>query len=98
MARGLPKYAARRDSNEPEIIAVFESAGATVRRLNMPDLGDLLVGLYHPVFDMRLNLLVEVKTLKGKLRANQAEFHEQWEGQIDVARTMEDALRLAGRL
>jgi len=43
------------------------------------------------------NLLCEIKSETGKLNEAQQRFHRGWRGQVAVARTVEDALRLAGK-
>lgn len=87
----LPRYAANRDANEPEIVAALEAAGATVRRLSMPGVPDLLVGIDG------LNFLIEVKSATGKLNAEQFDFFETWNGQVDMVRTVEEALKVIGK-
>lgn len=83
---GLRRYANKRDEVEPSIIAALEALGCRVYRLDKPV--DLLVshrGTIH---------LVEVKTRKGKLTADQQAFAQHWP--IRVLRSVEDAVALAG--
>lgn len=42
------------------------------------------------------NKLIEVKTLTGKLTPDQKLFHPCWNGQLDIARTIDEALRIVG--
>lgn len=76
----------RRDQNEREIVQALELAGATVVRLSAGDIPDLLVGF------MGVNLLMEVKSAKGKLRPGQEKFFEDWCGNACVVRTVDEAL------
>lgn len=87
----LRRTAAKRDSNEPEIIQALKAAGCTVVRLSAVGCPDLLVGIDG------LNFLIEVKEPKGKLTEDQVEFHEDWRGQVAIVRTIEEALEIIGR-
>jgi hypothetical protein len=75
-----------RDANEPEIIAAFQAAGASVVKIH--EYADLLIG-YQGV-----TLLVEVKTLTGKFKPRQLDFQRDWRGQYWVVRSVEAALEL----
>lgn len=75
------------DANHQAIRAGLEAVGATVDP-KCP--GDLLVGFRG------VNYLLEVKTVKGKLRASQERFRAAWKGQYAVVRTMDEALRSIG--
>jgi hypothetical protein len=55
---------------------------------------DLLVA--HP--KAFANVMLEVKTAKGKLNIGQIEWHRRWCGPVFVVRTLEDALRAVGLL
>lgn len=87
----LPKFAARRDANESEIIEALTRAGASVVQLSVKDVCDLLVGFEG------VNYLLEVKTEKGSLSDGQFAFFESWDGQCAVVRSVEDALKVIGR-
>lgn len=85
----MPKrsgFANRRDANEPEVIDALEKIGCSVHQLDQPL--DLLVG-YRGI-----NYLIEVKTDKGKLTKGQAEFLPDWNGQLCVVRTPEQAINV----
>lgn len=69
----LNRHAKRRDANEPEIIKLFESMGASVYPMDRPV--DLLVGY------MGRTAVVEVKMPKGKQTPNQVDFFASWKGQ-----------------
>jgi hypothetical protein len=85
------RRAAKVDANQPEIVAALRAAGLSVAPLHFVGRGfpDLLVGSYGE------NILLELKTAKGKLTPDEAKWHEQWRGQVAIARTIADALRLA---
>lgn len=76
----------RRDSNELEIVKALKKAGCSVIRMDTPC--DLLVGLRNK------NYLIEIKTINGKILGSQEEFKNEWNGQISIARTIEDAYRI----
>jgi len=82
---GLRRFANKRDANEAGIIAALEALGCLVHRMDKPV--DLLVLHRGRV------MLVEVKTRKGKLTADQETFSEAWP--IHVLRSVEDAIALA---
>ena len=82
-------FSVKRDANEPEIVDALEKVGATVRRMNW---ADLLVGFRG------VNYVIEVKTEKGKLTDNQIVDFPAWRGQVDVARTKTEALKLIGAI
>lgn len=86
-----PKYAARRDSNEKEIVQALRDLGASVTYLNLPNAPDLLVGYNFETY------LFEIKEKKGKLREGQIEWSKQWRGKPTlVVRCLEDALKELG--
>ena len=75
--------ASKRDANEPEIVLVFRSMGATVQKLNETGCPDLLIG-----FRGR-NRLVEVKDggkppSERQLTEDQAEWIDNWNGEVRV--------------
>lgn len=89
----LPKYAARRDKNETDIVkALRDVPGLSVVPLSAKDVPDLLIGYQDK------NFLIELKNKKGlnKLQEGQAEFLENWKGQVAVAHSLEDILDILG--
>ena len=80
----------RRDTNQEAIVYVFEKMGAAVFQLDQVGNGlpDLLVGVNG------FNLLVEVKSAKGKLTAAQHIFFDEWHGQKIIIRTIDEAITL----
>lgn len=97
----LRRLAIRRDANEGPIVDALLAAGATVLRLNMKDVPDLLVG-----FRGR-NVLMEIKNPPGPkggtsadgqhLSFDQHAWHLAWRGLTPVVvRTPAEALRAIG--
>ncbi len=75
----MPKYTAKRDRSEPEVVRTLHGLGFSIWRLDQPV--DLLLGF-------RGNLwLAEVKTGKAKFNANQVKFMEEWRGKPVVKLT-----------
>jgi hypothetical protein len=88
--------AARTDSNQRQIVAALRKAGFSVCILSgaghggvagCPDLLCARAGV---------NYLLEVKAPGGKLTPAQYKWHADWPGQVDVVRTVDDALRTVG--
>jgi len=84
------RHDARRDKNEKEIVDCLTCVGATVQRLSAKDVPDLLVGYRG------FNYLMEVKHENAKLKPGQKEWHQCWNGQVMVVRTIDDALGKLG--
>ena len=85
----VPRYDAKRDKNEPEIVEALQAVGASVLRA---DDVDLIVG-YRGV-----NYLMEVKTADGQLNKKQQKFFRSWKGQVNIIRTRIQALKLIGAI
>lgn len=84
----MGKYAVHRvDANAEEIFRALERAGASVYR------GGPLDAIIGHKGD---NLLIEVKTARGKLRASQRAFLAKWRGTAFVIRSVEEGLRVLG--
>ena len=83
------------DANQAEIVKALRDMGCTVQLLHAVGQGcpDLLVGFRGT------NLLIEVKDgrkipSERKLRPAQVEWHAGWKGQVAVAESVDDALRI----
>jgi Holliday junction resolvase len=83
-------YAKRSDANQQDIIDALRAIGASVVSIHRVGGGvpDLLVG-YQGV-----NLLLEVKTARGRLNRCEAEWHQEWRGQVAVVRTVDEAIEI----
>jgi Holliday junction resolvase len=88
----IHRRAAKRDANEPEIIAALRAVGASVDSISGKDVPDLIVGFRG------VNYLIEVKYLSGKLTKGQYEWHENWKGQRAVVWNSEQALQIIGAI
>ncbi len=89
----MPRWAAKVDGNQAEIVEALEKFGWTVISLarlggGVPDL--LCAKSWRTV-------LVEVKTATGRLRAVQQGFRIAWPGELWVVRSVEDVQALNKR-
>ena len=87
-------WARKVDANQAEIVAALRQAGASVLVMHRLGQGapDLAVGIRGETF------FLEVKTEKGKLTPDEAEFMSNWQGRYAIVRTPEEALRAIGVL
>lgn len=92
----IPRFAAKRDRNEPEIIRALEKVGAIVTQLSQPGVFDLLVGFRGVLY------LLEVKDKGGSLTDAQIEFHRRYSQDggypLFVVWNVDDALRAIGAI
>ena len=83
----MPRYASSVDLNQQEIIDALKQIGCSVVAIGTPV--DLLVGL------RKRNFLIEVKRPGEKPRTKaQREFLKNWEGQVRVCQSAEEAIIL----
>jgi hypothetical protein len=103
------RRAARTDGNQGEIVAGLRQAGCSVLLLYQVGQGcpDLLVGTRKGCpecgREAAANFLLEVKdgskpASARKLTPDEQVFFSSWRGQIEIASSIEDALRVVGRL
>ena len=85
------RRAAKRDLNEPEIIAALEAVGCDVLRATDVD---LIVGRAGR------NYLLEVKRVKrateSRIRPIQRRLRDTWHGQYAIVTTAQEALQAVG--
>ena len=94
----LRRYAAKRDKVEAEVISALLLAGCTVEQLSKKGVPDLLVGFNDPFNNgLPTNILMEVKSDGGKLTPDQQEWISNWQGQVYVVYSIEEALQAVGR-
>ncbi len=88
------RRAARTDRNQAEIVQALRRAGASVLLLHRVGQGcpDILCGKNSQ------NYLLEIKTMEGALTPDEAEFVAGWSGQVQVVRSVEEALRAIGMM
>ena len=91
------RRAARTDANQEDIVLHLRAVGCSVQPLHMVGAGvpDLLVGYRGK------NYLIEVKDgskqkSERKLTAAQIVWHGSWSGQIHVAESPDEALKIVG--
>ena len=97
------RRASSTDANHTEIVRVLQGAHMSVFQAHGVGQGfpDLVGGGRMPCPCgsgklLRQTKIVEVKTAKGILTPDQKEFHDTWRGQLDIARTTDEALRAVG--
>lgn len=84
----MAKYSYHRvDANAEAILTAMEQAGASIYRGGPLD---AIVGIRGD------NILIEIKTAKGKLRPSQKAFLARWKGHALVIRTVEEGLKVIG--
>jgi len=92
----MPK---RVDANQKEVVEGLRDVGATVAHIHMVGKGmpDLICGF------RKTNYLIEIKDgnkppSKRKLTPDEKEWHEKWKGQVSIAYSLDDALRIIGAI
>jgi Holliday junction resolvase len=84
-------YGAKRDENEIEIVNALRAVGASVTHLSSKGIPDLLVSFRNKLY------LMEVKKPKAKLTPDQIKFHENWNGDIHIVRTVQEAIEILNK-
>ena len=91
----MPRYAARADGNQPEVVNELRSYGCSVQHLHTQGMGcpDIMAG-----FRGR-NYLFEIKDPSQppsgrKLTQMEARWHELWNGQVHTILTADDAMKI----
>jgi Holliday junction resolvase len=84
-------YNAKRDANEPDIVAALEKIGCKVIRLNQPV--DLLVGFKNRNFLIEVKDGEKVKSSQKKTKL-QDKFFDEWPGQCALVTNTEEAIRI----
>ena len=86
----MTRTASRVDSNHVAIVVGLRKAGYSV--LSLASLGrgtpDIICG------SRTRNVLIEIKSGKGKLNKQQIEWHDAWANPVYVVHILEDALRV----
>jgi hypothetical protein len=93
------RRAARIDDNQKEIVQALRAVGASVAVTSAlgDGFGDIVIGFRGQ------NFIIEIKDenkppSKRKLTPAEEEFHNGWNGQIDVAINVDEALSIIGAL
>ena len=89
-----PRWAAKVDANQAEIVSALRAVGASVLVLSRVGQGcaDLAAGFRGVTY------FLEVKTDKGKLTTPEREFMDEWRGHYAIVRTPEEALKAIGAI
>jgi len=84
----------RIDANQPEIVAALRKAGCCVEHLHEIGRGcpDLAVGFRGH------NYFLEIKSEKGTLTIAETYWHNAWQGQVAIVRTVDEALAAVGAI
>ena len=82
------RRAAKTDINQQAIVDAYRRLGASVLLLHRVGQGcpDICLGVDG------LNVLQEIKMPKGKLTPDEAEWHESWRGQVEIVRSVDEAI------
>lgn len=95
------RRAARRDANHADIARDLRRMLGARAVFDLAAVGDGMADII--VGDQGRNWLFEIKDgakapSARKLTPDEAEFHGSWPGQVDVIETVDDALRIMGRI
>lgn len=91
------RQAARRDSNEVEIVSALKAVGCSVTRLSQKGVPDLLVGYVDTYSGLKATTLIEVKEPNRGLTIDQVIWHLGWVGEVHIVHSIEEALKAVGR-
>lgn len=91
----MPKFAARIDANQPEVVKDLRAFGCSVQHLHTVGRGcpDILVGFRGK------NWLFELKDpakppSRRRLTPDEEEWHRKWSGQVHVIHSAEEAMEI----
>ena len=87
MKSSKPKYD-NRDAVEDPLLDVARRMGASILPISETGGGDVILGWRGS------NIMVEIKSKRGRLTPAQVEFHEDWRGQISIIRTEAELVEL----
>jgi len=90
----MPRWAAKVDNNQAEIVEALRAVGASVVVLSRVGQGvaDLACGYRGFTY------FLEVKSDGGELTPAERRFMEQWRGQYAIVRSVDEALRVIGAI
>lgn len=94
----MPKFAAKVDSNQSEIVSALRDVGASVQTLSAVGRGvpDLLVGFRSVTHLLEVKSKTAKKRDEGKTTA-QVDWHRQWRGRpVVIVRNTAEALLAIG--
>lgn len=89
------RYAAKVDTNQKPIVKALKDIFGEDVVFDLSAVGrgcpDIMVGVRG------VNLLFEIKTDSGTLTTDQKIFHRVWTGQVNVIRSLDDALQIIAK-
>ena len=92
----MRRYAAKVDANQNTIVSglrqIFGPDCVFILSTVGSGMTDIIVGVRGQ------NILLEIKTDRGKLTPDQQIFHKVWPGQVDIVHTLEEALKVIERM
>jgi hypothetical protein len=93
----MPRYAARVDGNQAQIVAALRAVGASVATCHAVGQGfpDLSVGWQGQTFLLEVKDPSKPKSDR-QLTPSQAKFHAEWRGHVAVVETVAEALAAIG--
>lgn len=103
------RRAAKVDENQPEIVSALRQAGESVAHTHMVGGGftDIVSSGIRKCpscgYGMVGNFLIEIKNgdlppSRQKLTEDEQAFFDSWRGQVAIARTIEEALQIVGKI
>ena len=97
----MPRYANNVDANQPEIVAAYRKAGATVQHLHSVGEGcpDLIIGFRGVDFWVEIIGAYKLKQFRktGGLSVGQVIWHRDWRGSpVHVVKSVDEALAVLG--
>ena len=90
----IPRYAAKVDRNQADIMDALRSVGCSVLNIKQPV--DLAVGLRGQTFFLECKVPKAKGERGGELTPAQVKFLDEWRGHAAVVETPEQALRAVG--
>lgn len=87
----------KRDKNEPDIVKALRDKGYSVRLISDGGVPDLVIG-FTDNKNREHNIFIEVKGKNGKLTSTQKEWLVGWNGQHNIARTVEEAISIMDKI
>ena len=88
------KYSLKTDANQAKIVEALRKKGYSVTCTHMVGGGfpDITVGANHK------NILIEIKQLGKTLNEQERKWHVEWQGQVAIAYTPDEAIQIVEAL
>ena len=89
---------ARTDANQTEIVKGLRKAGCSVLIISaLKNCFDIVVGVDGVNYNFEIKDGAKIPS-KRKLTPGEESFHENWCGQLDVVLSLEEALKIVGKI